>query len=95
MVRGIERRQKRYVEVVARTGTDGRVMPLSIIWEDGRCFDVDCVTDVRRAASLKVGGSGVRYICEIRGTRTFLYFEDPLWFVEEKLAQEGPLVIGE
>ena len=95
MVQGIASRQKRYVEVVTRTGTDGKIMPLSIIWEDGRSFDVDQVIDMRRAASLKVGGSGIRYICEIKGTRTFLYFEDPLWFVEEKLAQEESLVIGE
>ena len=95
MVRGIECRQKRYVEVVTRTGTDGRIVPLSIVWEDGRSFDVDRVTDMRRAASLKVGGSGIRYICEIKGRRTFLYFEDPLWFVEEKLMQEGPPVVGE
>lgn len=95
MVQGIERRQKRYVEVVTRTGVDGRVMPLSILWEDGRSFEIDRVTDVRRAASLKVGGTGIRYICEIQGRRTFLYFEDPLWFVEEKLIQEGPPVVGE
>ncbi|MCL1847565.1 MAG: hypothetical protein FWF91_06315 [Coriobacteriia bacterium] len=94
-MQGIASRQKRYVEVVTRTGTDGKIMPLSIIWEDGRSFDVDQVIDMRRAASLKVGGSGIRYICEIKGTRTFLYFEDPLWFVEEKLAQEESLVIGE
>lgn len=95
MVQGIERRQKRYVEVVSRTTTDGKVMPLSITWDDGRVFEVDRVTDVRRAASLKVGGSGTRYICEIMGVRTFLYFEDPLWFVEEKVIQSGPPVIGE
>jgi len=95
MVQGIESRQKRYVEVITRTGVDGRVMPLAIVWEDGRRFEIDRVCDMRRAASLKVGGSGIRYICEIRGARTFLYFEDPLWFVEEKLAPEGPLVVGE
>jgi hypothetical protein len=94
VVQGIQRRQKRYVEVISRTGTDGRVLPLAVVWEDGRTFAVDRVVDMRRAASLKVGGTGVRYICEIMGTRTFLYYEDPLWFVEEKVPPEEPLVIG-
>lgn len=93
MVKGIACRVKHYVEVVTRTGTDGKVMPLSVTWDDGRVFEIDRVVDTRRAASLKVGGTGIRYICEIRGTRTYLYFEDPLWFVEEKVAETSPLVI--
>lgn len=93
MVKGIGHRVKHYVEVVTRTRTDGSVLPLSITWDDGRVFEVDKVTDVRRAASLKVGGTGIRYICEIRGVATFLYFEDPLWFVEEKVPESEPNVI--
>lgn len=93
MVKGIGHRVKHYVEVITRTCTDGKVIPLSITWDDGRVFTVDEVVDVRRAASLKVGGIGIRYICVIKGTRTFLYFEDPLWFVEEKVAESEQNVI--
>jgi hypothetical protein len=93
MVQKIAHRVKHYVEVVTRTGTDGKVVPLSIIWDDGRVFEIDRVTDMRRAASLKVGGTGIRYICQIKDTHTFLYFEDPLWFVEEKVTEMDPLVI--
>lgn len=53
------------------------------MWDDGRRFEIDRVVDVRRAASLKVGGQGVRYIIEVGGTRTYLYYEGPAWFVEE------------
>jgi len=62
MVKGIEHRRTRYVEVVSRTDTAGKVLPLAVVWEDGRTFEIDRVVDCRRAASLKVGGTGTRYI---------------------------------
>lgn len=60
----------------------GNITPISVVWEDGRGFKIDRVLDVRRAASLKAGGIGVRYLCRISGRETFLYYEDPRWFVE-------------
>ena len=45
---------------------------------------IDRVLDVRRAASLKAGGIGLRYTIRIHGKATHLYFEDPQWFVEGK-----------
>lgn len=84
MVQGIRFRKKRYVEVVADHFDDGSVMPLEIVWDDGRRFAVDEVLDRRRAASLKVGGVGIRYLVRIGSSKTFLYYEGPKWFVEEK-----------
>lgn len=84
-MKGIESRKKRYVDVVALHREDGSVRPLSIVWEDGRRFKVDRILDTRRAASLKVGGTGVRYLVRIQNKDTFLFFEDPRWFVEEKV----------
>ena len=83
-MKGIESRKKRYVDVVALHREDGSVRPLSIVWEDGRRFKVERILDTRRAASLKVGGTGVRYLVRIQNKDTFLFFEDPRWFVEEK-----------
>ena len=83
MVQGIAHRHKRYVEVVSRTDEDGFVRPLSITWSDGRVFTVDQILDHRQAASLKVGGTGIRYLVRIGRTETFLYYENPRWFVEE------------
>lgn len=37
-VKGVDRREKKYVEVVADFSEDGRVTPLEIIWDDGRRF---------------------------------------------------------
>lgn len=84
---GIVHRIKRYVAVVAHHDADGRVMPRSIEWDDGRRFDIDAVLDVRRAASLKTGGDGMRYTIRIGTSITYLFFEDPRWFVEEKVVE--------
>ena len=46
---------KVYVEVVASFREDGLLLPKEIIWEDGRHFEIDRVSDIRPAASMKVG----------------------------------------
>ena len=51
---------KVYVAVVARYSPEGELRPLSVQWEDGRSFSIDRILDVRRAASLKAGGAGIR-----------------------------------
>ena len=84
---GIAGREKRYVAVVARHDEDGRVIPLSIEWDDGRVFPIDDVRDVRRAASLKTGGDGMRYTIRVGRNITYLFHEDPRWFVEEKVVE--------
>ena len=84
MVQGIEQRRKHYVEVLSRTDEDGFVTPVSITWEDGRTFQIDRILDRRHAASLKVGGTGLRYLVRIGESVTYLFYENPRWFVEEK-----------
>lgn len=77
--------RKIYVDVVAEFTQDGCLNPKSIRWEDGRVFEIQKVIDVRRAASLKVGGVGTRYTCIISGQQKHLFYEDNnLWFVERK-----------
>ena len=85
-MQGIASRRKQYVEVVSRTDVDGRVSPLQVVWEDGRHFPVEQVVDARRAQSLKTGGTGIRYTIRIGGRPTYLWYEDPRWFVEAKVA---------
>ncbi len=74
--------KKVFVEVVAKFSREGKITPISVIWQDGRVYEIDKILDIRRAASLKVGGMGIRYTCRIRGKDTFLYYEEPKWFVE-------------
>ena len=76
--------KKTYVEVTARFTSEGAIIPLKILWNDGTSFFVDKVVDVRPAASLKAGGAGIRYTCRINLTETYLFLEENRWFVEEK-----------
>lgn len=76
--------RKVYVEVTAHFDLEGKLTPLTILWEDGHTFEVDKILDCRRAASLKAGGVGMRYLCRIAGKETHLFYEGPKWFVEGK-----------
>ncbi|MCC5464562.1 hypothetical protein [Pelosinus baikalensis] len=75
---------KVFVEVVAKHDTYGNVRPLSIRWEDGRVFEVDRLIDIRKAASLKGGGVGIRYTCKIMGKQVHLFDDEGKWFMERK-----------
>lgn len=76
--------KKTFVDVNVNFDKDGNIIPLKIVWKDGTEYIIDRITDVRRAASLKVGGIGLRYTCRINNISTFLFFDDKRWFVEEK-----------
>ncbi len=76
--------RKVYVEVTARFDTEGKITPVSLLWEDGTRYEIDRVLDVRRAASLKAGGMGIRYTVRIGGRDSYLFYEEPRWFVEAK-----------
>ena len=73
---------KVYVGVETYTDESGHVLPRMIYWTDGRRFEIQKILDERRAASLKAGGNGIHYTCLINGHTTFLFFEDPRWFVD-------------
>ena len=75
---------KQYVSVTAIFDEDGNLLPINIVWEDGRKFPIDKVTDVRYAASLKAGGAGIRYTCQIGGKERYLFLEDQRWFIDAK-----------
>ncbi len=77
--------RKVYVNVNADFHPDGQMVPRQILWDDGRKYEIDRVTDCRRAASLKAGGAGIRYTCQIGGKSCFLYYEENYkWFVEAR-----------
>jgi hypothetical protein len=75
---------KIYISVKAVFYPDGGFKPTSLIWEDGREYEIDRVTDIRRAASLKAGGTGIRYTCKVRGKEVYLFLEEDRWFMERK-----------
>lgn len=78
-------RRKVYVEVNVDHRSDGTARPNRIKFEDGRNYEIDRVKYVCRAASTKVGGTGLRYTVLICGAETFLFDEENgRWFVEAK-----------
>jgi len=76
--------QKVYVQVTAVFYPDGRLLPVSFVWEDGQSYGIDRVLGTIRAASLKAGGTGIRYTCMVRGRGIHLYFEEDRWFMERR-----------
>lgn len=78
---------KAYVEVIASFSADGKMLPLKLIWENGKSYEIDRILRVDRCASLKAGGAGIRYVCRIQGQRVELYYEENgFWFVQRKVA---------
>ncbi len=75
---------KIYVSVKAVFYPDGGFEPTTLVWEDGREYEIERVTDIRRAASLKAGGVGIRYTCKVRGREVYLFLEQDRWFMERK-----------
>ena len=76
--------RRAYVKVIVEFSPEGKIVPLFVEWEDGRKFAVDRLLDVRRAASTKVGGTGMRYTVRIMGHETYLFEDRGRWFVEAK-----------
>ena len=76
--------RKTFVAATVSFDPEGNITPLRVIWRDGRRFAVDRVLESRPAASLKAGGSGMRYTCRFGNAVTYLFYEDGRWFVEEK-----------
>ena len=73
---------KTYVNVIVEHQSDGRKTPKEIRFDDGRRFEIDKVTERRRAAATKVGGTGIRYTVFIQGKERKIFEDDGLWFVE-------------
>lgn len=78
----MEQKRKIYVKVVAEFDTEGRIMPVSLTWEDGTVYEIDRVLECRKAASQKAGGVGDRFTIRVQGKERYLWFENPAWFVE-------------
>ena len=89
----IRNRSKVYVAVSAEFDENGRIRPTSLVWENGRRYEIDKVTDIRPAAAMRAGGLGDRYTVWINGRSSYLFFERCVsltgnnigrWFVERR-----------
>lgn len=77
--------RKVYVTVELLVNPDGSMRPRQMIWENGTAYSIDRILHVTPAASLKVGGRGIRYTVIISGKQRHLFCEDGRWFVEAKV----------
>lgn len=77
---------KVYIDVTAEFSSDGKIIPLSFVWDDGRVYAIDRVVDIRPAASLKAGGFGLRYTIKVCGKESYMWLENggTRWFMERK-----------
>lgn len=82
---------KKYVDMIVRYTEDGQIIPLAVRWSPDQLFEIDRVLDVRQAASLRAGGTGIRYLCRIKGQERFIWLEENKWFVE---AKDGTISTG-
>lgn len=75
---------KKYIKVNCDFDCDGNLIPKAIFWDDGKKYQIDRITDIRYAASLKAGGAGIRYTCMILGKERYLFLEESRWFVDAR-----------
>ncbi len=84
----LENENKVYVDVNVEHYSDGRIIPLAFTWEDGSRYKIDKIIDKRIAASLKAGGTGMRYTIKVGNTQTHIWLEEDKnvlrWFMEKK-----------
>ena len=70
------------LDIIVEHKSDGKVLPRTILWPDGRKFEIDKVLDVRMAPALKAGGVSMRYLCKFCGQERVIFEMRGLWFVE-------------
>lgn len=76
--------RKVFIDVTATFTKDGNLQPLYFVWEDGKRYEIDKILEIRKAASLKAGGRGIRFRCRVMGKEVYIFFEDGKWFMEGK-----------
>lgn len=72
---------KRYIEVIIKQKKDGEMIPLYVVWDDGKKYKIEKIFRKERRASI-VGGCGLRYSCMIEGKQRNIFYEKDKWFIE-------------
>lgn len=74
--------EKHFIRVIADMRPNLQIMPLKIVWEDGREFKVESVNDVRQILVSGLGEVAMAYFCVIKGVRRTIYLDRNMqWFV--------------
>ena len=73
---------RKNISVIARMDEFGVVTPLFVLWQDNKIYEIDKVLEIKKQASTKGGGMGLRYLCRIKNQERFLWLDGYIWFVE-------------
>lgn len=74
---------RKYIDVICLNDQQGNIKPLFIIWNNEKKIPIIKVKDVCQRASLKAGGSGLRFTCVFEHKLIrHLYYDRGKWFVE-------------
>ncbi len=74
---------RKYVDVICLNDKGGNIKPLYLIWGENRKVPIVRIKEVCPRASLKVGGSGLRYTCVFEANKIrHLYYDRGKWYVE-------------
>ena len=73
---------RKNVTVLARMLETGNVVPVEIVWDDGRRFKIDKILAKEKCAGLKGGGKGIRYTIRVGENERYLFLDEYTWFVE-------------
>ena len=73
----------KYLEIIALMKPESPPIPQKLIWDTGQIFDIDKVIDIKKRASTKGGGAGIRYLVKINNHERYLFLKDYNWFIEE------------
>ncbi len=65
--------------VLAQFDAEGRLLPVSVTWENGRVYDIDRVLGVRVSRASR---DSRRYDVVIRAQQTCLYRTGDQWYME-------------
>lgn len=75
--------KKKFVDVICIHDQAGNIKPLYLIWDNNRKIPIIKIKEICPRASLKVGGSGLRYTCVFDGNIVrHMYLDRNKWYVE-------------
>lgn len=75
---------REYVTMYIEVLPEGQVVPLSILWKDGRKFTVEQVINIKNNAPVRSGGRATKYTLIIQGQSRGFFVDDGKWFVETR-----------
>ena len=81
----VEKYKKTFVSVIAVHTPGKEPEPKKFQLPDGRIYRIDHAGNPTQAPALKVGGQGLRYEVRVMEKTTYLFFDNGMWFIEEKV----------